>query len=110
MNNNASQSFISVQTDELTDAKWKRLLSQGSGSKIVEKLCNSASMQFRDDRKDHVLVRPFVIDKELLAGAFEGEVDFEVALEPLTVALRELAKQKPLLDELFELVKAEAAK
>lgn len=107
--------FVANGPNGATMAFWlyQRLLGPGAWKKLV-KTNDALVAELRgfgfsvDDDDDRRLYLPLVLDRELLARAFETE-DFDVVLEPARIAVSNAMKAAPVLLRLRELALAAAS-
>lgn len=84
-------------------AAWKRIVK--SNGELVEALRGSGfSLHLDDDRR---LCLPIVLDREMLALAFEND-DFDAVMAPVAAAVRNAATASPHLDRLRDLAREAA--
>jgi len=100
-----SRLLLTIASDTYSDNKWLRFLKENEPSDVIKRLIKASGFRFEPDNKTEPLAMPVRIDRDRLAQAFGGEIDFLDALAPLATALREVVRQEALLDKLAGLAR-----
>lgn len=103
-----SRLLVRLSTDKFTSARWSRLLEEVAVRPVVEKLRQSGLVHDANNKFEPFAVN-VTADPEAVARAFEGETEFDQALQRLNGAVESVVAMEDELDELAALVRVRRA-